>query len=165
MNAMKQHCYLANVWLTWLGLPLLAVMMGIYVGWMAGIFVLVVGVFAQVFYIRVFPSISRWLGYGSVDDETALPPAENKSVQKVTLYTANVCPFCPIVKQRLANLQRTMGFVVEEVDVTFRPGLIKARGFRSVPVIEAEGKYWVGNATTAQLVQFLGDLTPSVPLS
>ena len=154
---MKQQCYLVNVWFTWLGLPGLAVMMGLYVGWWAGVFVLVVGMFAQVLYIRIFPSISRWLGYGSVEDVAAVAPQKVKGITKVTLYTANVCPFCPIVKQRLGQLQREMGFVVEEVDVTFRPELIRARGFRSVPVIETEGRSWVGNATSAQLVAFLTD--------
>jgi len=157
MKAMKQQCYLVNVWFTWLGLPGLAVMMGLYVGWWAGVFVLVVGMFAQVLYIRIFPSISRWLGYGSVEDVAAVAPQKVKGITKVTLYTANVCPFCPIVKQRLGQLQREMGFVVEEVDVTFRPELIRARGFRSVPVIETEGRSWVGNATSAQLVAFLTD--------
>ncbi len=156
MKEMKQQCYLVNVWFTWLGLPLLAVAMGMYAGWWAGVFVLAVGIFAQVLYIRIFPSVSRWLGYGSVEDEPAVAPHKGNGVTKVTLYTANVCPFCPIVRQRLANIQREMGFVVEEVDVTFRPELIKAKGFRSVPVIEANGKYWVGNATSAQLVEFLG---------
>ncbi len=156
MSAMKQQCYLVNVWFTWLGLPALAIMMGLYVGWWAGVFVLIVGIIAQVLYIRLFPRFSRWLGYGSVEDHPAIAPAGATAVTKVMLYTANVCPFCPIVRQRLADLERTMGFVVEEVDVTFRPDLIKAKGFRSVPVIEADGRYWAGNATTAQLMQFLG---------
>jgi glutaredoxin len=155
MNAMKQQCYLVNVWFTWLGLPALAIMMGLYAGWWAGVFVLVVGIFAQALYIRIFPSVSHLLGYGSVEDEAAVAPQKVNGITKVMLYTANVCPFCPIVKQRLGQLQREMGLVVEEVDVTFRPELIRAKGFRSVPVIEAGGKYWVGNATSAQLVAFL----------
>ena len=156
MKEMKQQCYLVNVWLTWLGLPLLAVAMGIYVGWWAVIFILAAGIFAQFLYLRIFPRVSRWLGYGSVEDQTAVPPPGAKTVTKITLYTANVCPFCPIVRQRLTDLQKKMNFVMEEVDVTFRPELVKAKGFRSVPVIEANGRYWVGNATTAQLVKFLG---------
>lgn len=156
MNEMKQQCYLVNVWLTWLGIPLMALMMGLFVGWWAGVFVLAVGILAQPLYIRIFPSVSRWLGYGSVEDEAAVVPQKSTGIAKVTLYTANVCPFCPIVKQRLAALQHEMGFSVEEVDVTFRPELVKSKGFRSVPVIETGGRYWVGNATTAQLVAFLG---------
>jgi glutaredoxin len=155
MKEMKQQCFLINVWLTWLGVPLLAIAMGIYQTWWVGIFVLIVGVFAQVLYIRIFPCVSRWLGYGSVEDVTAVSPPQGKGVAKVTLYTANVCPFCPIVRQRLAELQRAMGFTFEEVDVTFRPEIVRAKGFRSVPVIEVDGRYWVGNATSAQLVAFL----------
>jgi glutaredoxin len=155
MNTMKQQCYLANVWVTWLGLPLLAIAMGVYIGWWAGVFVLICGVFAQVAYIRIFPRVSQWLGYGSVEDEKAAVRAEGKNLSKVTLYTANICPFCPIVKERLSKLQKEMNFALEEVDITFRPEIIKAKGFRSVPVIEADGRYWVGNATTAQLVTFL----------
>jgi len=41
------------------------------------------------------------------------------------------------------------------VDITFKPNLIKEKGFRSVPVIEIDGKYWSGNATSAQLLSFL----------
>ncbi len=44
---------------------------------------------------------------------------------------------------------------LEEVDITFWPEIVKAKGFRSVPVVEADGRYWVGNATTAQLVEFV----------
>lgn len=158
MNAMKQQCYLVNVWFTWLGVPALAILVGINIGWLAGVFVLIAGIFAQTLYVKVFPRMSRWLGYGSVEDVAApAPPADAATVTKVTLYTANVCPFCPIIRQRLADLERTMGFVLNEVDVTFRPELIRAKGFRSVPVIEADGRYWVGNATTAQLVQLLAN--------
>ena len=71
------------------------------------------------------------------------------------LYTANLCPFCPIIRQRLAALRATLAFDLEEVDVTFRPGLVMRKGLRSVPVLEAGGRYLVGNATTAELLAFL----------
>jgi glutaredoxin len=74
---------------------------------------------------------------------------------RVTLYTANVCPFCPIVKRRLTELQRHSPFDLDEVDVTFRPEIVRAKGLRSVPVIEANGRLLVGNATSAQIVDFL----------
>jgi len=73
----------------------------------------------------------------------------------VTLYTANVCPFCPIIKRRLAELQRHNRFEIEEVDVTFRPEIIRAKGLRSVPVLEANGRLLVGNATSARIAEFL----------
>lgn len=155
MKPMKQQCYLYNVWFTWLGIPAIAVLMGIVAGWWAVPFILLVGVFAQIIYIRVFPKVSRWIGYGSVQDVPAVPPKQTPAVSKVTLYTANVCPFCPIVRQRLTDLQRDLGFDLSEVDVTFQPGLIREKGIRSVPVLETEGRLWIGNATTAQLISFL----------
>lgn len=152
---MKQECNLGMVWLTWLGLPALAIVMGVIQGWWAAVFILFVGVFAQVIYIKVFPRISRWLGYGSVDDVAIEPTQKIKTSSIVTLYTANVCPFCPIVKQRLNELQSNLGFKLNEVDITFKPNLIKEKGFRAVPVIEVDGEYWVENATSAQLFSFL----------
>jgi glutaredoxin len=152
---MDQRCHIAAVWLTWFGLPLLAVVVGLRVGVVAALVVLGVGIVAQVAYLRWFPYISRWMGYGSVADT----PAESLSiawqVPRVTLYTANVCPFCPIIKRRLAELQRQMRIDVEEVDVTFRPEIIRAKGLRSVPVLEANGRQLVGNATSAQIAEFL----------
>lgn len=155
MKPMKQQCYLYNVWFTWLGIPAIAILMGLLAGWWASPFILFVGVFAQVVYVRVFPKISRWLGYGSVEDEAAEPPNQSPAGSKVLLYTANVCPFCPIVRQRLVALQHTLGFELSEVDITFQQGLMREKGIRSVPVIEAGGRLWIGNATTAQLVSFL----------
>ena len=143
------------VWLTWLGIPALAIGMGAKQGWWAAVFILIVGVFAQIFYIKLFPRISKWLGYGSVEDVAIEPTPKIKVSSIVTLYTANVCPFCPIVKQRLIELQSNLDFKLNEVDITFKPNLIKEKGFRSVPVIEMDGEYWIGNATSAQLLSFL----------
>ncbi len=155
MKQMKQECPLINVWLTWIGVPALAIAMGMLTYWWAGGFVLVAGVFAQFYYVRMFPRISRLLGYGSVENVKASAPAESRVTAKVILYTANVCPFCPIVKKRLAELQRELKFELEEKDITFRQDIVREKGLRSVPVVETDGRYWVGNATTAQLVEFL----------
>jgi glutaredoxin len=153
---MEQRCYLAAVWLTWLGLPLLAIVVGVRVGWAAAGAVLLIGVVGQILYVRWFPHISRWMGYGSVADvPSGLPPMPEGQLQRVRLYTANVCPFCPILKRRLAELQRHGPFELEEIDVTFRPDVIRAKGLRSVPVVEANGRLLVGNATSAQLADFL----------
>jgi glutaredoxin len=152
---LKQECNLGMIWLTWLGLPALAFVMGIIQGWPAAVFILIVGVLAQIIYIKVFPKVSRWLGYGSVEDVAVDSTQKIKVPSKVMLYTANVCPFCPIVKQRLIELQRNLEFQLEEVDITFKPNLIKEKGFRSVPVIEKDGEYLIGNATSAQLLTFL----------
>ena len=155
MEPMKQQCYLYNVWFTWLGIPAIAILMGLFAGWWASPFILLVGVFTQIIYIKVFPKVSRWIGYGPVEDVAAEPPTQLAAASKVTLYTANVCPFCPIVRQRLVALQPTLRFELSEVDITFQPGLVRERGIRSVPVIETDGRLWIGNATTSQLVSFL----------
>jgi glutaredoxin len=152
---MEQRCHLAAVWLTWLGLPLLAVVVGFRVGPIAGLGVLSAGFLAQVLYLCFFPHISRWLGYGSVADVPAPEMPRGTPLPSVTLYTASVCPFCPIVRQRLDDLQRDHPFEVDEVDVTFRPEVIRAVGIRSVPVLESEGRLLVGNATSAQIAAFL----------
>ncbi len=155
MEPMKQQCYLYNVWFTWLGIPGLAIFAGIAVGWWASPGVLLAGIFAQVAYVRIFPRISKYLGYGSVEDEAVDLPGKSQAILKVTLYTANVCPFCPIVRRRLLELQRPLKFDFSEVDVTFHTNLIRQKGIRSVPVVETDGRLWVGNATTAQLLSFL----------
>lgn len=152
---MKQHCTLVNVWLTWLGLPLLALAVGWVAGWPAGLLVLAAGVGAELVYLRVFPSISRGLGYGSVADEQAAIGEGAPAPPEVILYTANVCPFCPIVRRRLQALQGDLGFELREIDVTFQPGLARAKGLSSVPVVEAGGRLLRGNATSAALAGFL----------
>lgn len=152
---MEQRCHLGMVWLTWLGLPSLAAVVGYRTGVVAGLFVLAVGVVAQVLYVRWFPHISSLVGYGSVKDTPAPEGAPATPLPRVTLYTANVCPFCPIVRQRLAALQRRAPLEIEEVDVTFRPEIARAKRLRSVPVLEADGRLLVGNATSLQILEFL----------
>lgn len=152
---MEQRCHLGAVWLTWVGLPLLAVVVWLRVGAAAALAALGIGIVGQVLYLRWFPAMSKWMGYGSVADSPAGVAAIPARVPRVTLYTANVCPFCPIIKQRLAALQRQYGFDVDEVDVTFRPDLISARKLRSVPALEVNGRVLVGNATSAQIAEFL----------
>lgn len=152
---MEQRCHLGMVWLTWLGLPLLAIVVGLRAGVVAGLAILMVGIVAQMLYVRWFPRISPWLGYGSVADTAPEPIPATTHLPRVTLYTANVCPFCPIVKGRLKALQRERQFEIEEIDVTFRPEIIRAKGLRSVPVLEADGKLLVGNATSARIAEFL----------
>jgi glutaredoxin len=152
---MEQRCHLSMVWLTWVGLPLLAVLVGLRAGVAAGGLVLAVGIVGQVLYVRWFPGISRFMGYGSVADTPAGADPTPATVPRVTLYTANVCPFCPIIRRRLADLQRQRRFEVREIDVTFRPDIVQAKGLRSVPVLEANGRLLVGNATSAQISAFL----------
>lgn len=103
-------------------------------------------------YIRGFPQISRFMGYGSVADAPA--QAANASVD-VTLYTALGCPFCPIVQRRLHELQPKVGFRLREVDVTARPDLLTRKGIWSVPVVEVGASRLVGHATSAQLADLI----------
>lgn len=111
---------------------------------------------AQILYVRYFPYLSNVMGYGSVEDVQAAPVEDQvATASKVILYTANVCPFCPIVRERLLRLEDSLGFRLEEVDLTFQPHVVQEKGFRSVPVIEYEGRFWFGNATSAELVGFL----------
>jgi glutaredoxin len=156
---MEQRCYLGAVWLTWIGLPLLAVVVGLRVGVVTAVVVLAIGIAGQVLYLRWFPRMSPWMGYGSVADTPADVNAIPARVPRVTLYTANVCPFCPIIKRRLAALQQLSPFEIEEVDVTFRPEIIRAKRLRSVPVLEVNGQLLVGNATSAQIAGFLRTAT------
>ena len=152
---MEQRCHLGMIWLTWIGLPLLTVVVWLRVGAVPAVAALGIGIVGQVLYLRWFPGMSRWLGYGSVADSPANVAAIPTQLFRVTLYTASVCPFCPIVTQRLAALQRHYHFEVDEVDVTFRPDIIRARKLRSVPVLEVNGRMLVGNATSAQIAEFL----------
>lgn len=152
---MEQRCHLSMVWLTWVGLPLLATIVGFRIGVAGGVAVLAVGVVSQLLYVRWFPHISRLMGYGSVTDTPAAAVANSGTPLEVTLYTANVCPFCPIIRRRLAELQRQSAFEVREIDITFRPEIVRAKRLRSVPVLEANGQLLVGNATSAQMAAFL----------
>jgi glutaredoxin len=161
---LAQRCHLSMVWLTWVGLPLLAVLAAvrlaattgrIWVGVISGIFLLAVGAAGQALYVRWFPRLSTAMGYGSVADVPEDKAPVKAALPAVTLYTASVCPFCPIVRRRLDDLQRRYGFEVREVDVTFRPQIVRAKGLRSVPVLEAGGLLLSGNATSAQIVEFL----------
>ena len=154
--AMKQQCNLAAIYLNWLlraggiGYLLWTHHYGFAIAW------LLMLPFALWTYIRVFPSISRAMGYGKVDDQ---PPQDapapeltrNNTAITVTLYTGLGCPFCPIVEKRLLALREGMNFKIEKIDVTLRPDLLASKGIRAVPVIECGERRIQGNATTDQL--------------
>jgi glutaredoxin len=160
----EQQCTITSIWLTWLLIPVLAIFMGWRAGWPTGVVMAVVGVLFQMWYVRIFPRVSRAIGYGSVEDRA--PDAGSSipaDVPLVTIYTASACPFCPIVKRRLSDLQQQQHrFDVREIDVTFRPELVRAKGIRSIPVVEVNGRTLVGNATSAQLADFLRNSTTAV---
>ncbi len=104
-------------------------------------------------YVRYFPSVSRYLGYGSVVDAPAQTLGETRCT--VTFYTGVGCPFCPLVRSRLLDLQVKMKFTLKEIDVTLKPDLLIAKGIRALPVVEVGSTQWVGNATSLQLADFI----------
>ncbi|MCL4814300.1 MAG: hypothetical protein KJ061_17565 [Vicinamibacteraceae bacterium] len=139
-------------------MSLLALVVWWRLGVLSGLGVLIVGIVAQVAYVRWFRHVSGWMGYGSVADTPADAAMVPTGPTRVTFYTASACPFCPIVRRRLADLQRQGQLEVEEIEVTFRPDVVRAKGIRSVPVLESGGRFLVGNATSAQIAAFLGDV-------
>jgi len=155
----KQQCYLAMIYLNWIvlaGVLGFFIFKGFYVLALAWLALLPLAMWA---YIRVFPSLSQFMGYGRVDDQ----PAQRlgRVPTKVTLYTALGCPFCPVVKRRLMALREQMEFSLEEVDVTLDPGLLIAKGIRAVPVVEAGDRRLAGNATSEQLAELISGTAPS----
>lgn len=105
-------------------------------------------------YLRFFPQLSKWRGYGRLDD--AVPASVSRSPVAVTFYSLLGCPFCPIVERRLKTLQRQMDFVLQTVDLTLKPQISEEKNIRSVPVVEVGKVRLVGNATTEQLAQLIG---------
>ncbi|MFQ5340927.1 MAG: glutaredoxin family protein [Anaerolineae bacterium] len=149
MKLLKQQCPMVWIYFSWAlylaGLAFFSLQRD-YVVALTWLVVLPIGVWA---YVRVFPAVSRYLGYGRIDDQPA--SMVDRIPAKVTLYTALGCPFCPVVKRRLLDLQAEMGFDLDVVDVTLKPDLLLAKGIRAVPVVEAGAEQLVGHATSQQL--------------
>ena len=153
MTTLKQHCSAYGF--------LLFVLVGV------GVFILLLTVtniigglvwlvlwptFLWVF-LRFFPAIALFIGYGLVDD--VQPAAQRPTPTSVRLYTNLACPFCPLVKSRLRALQAQMDFELEIVDVSLRPDVLISKGIMSVPVVEVGQDRLVGNATSQQLAQLI----------
>jgi glutaredoxin len=150
---MKQQCHISFVYGSWLILTcgvVFYLVRGNYL--QAVVWLLFVALFLWL-YVRYFPSLSRYMGYGSVDDVAATQVAP--APVNVTFYTGIGCPFCPIVKRRLLDLKSRMSFELKEVDVTFKPELLISKGIRALPVIEIGGAFRVGNGTSQELAQFI----------
>ncbi len=150
---MKQQCHISFVYGSWLILFcgfLFHLIRGDIL--QAVLWVCFVAFFLWL-YVRYFPSLSRYMGYGSVADQPAkdIQPSNTR----VVLYTGLGCPFCPLVKTRLNELRPKMGFELSETDVTLQPNLLIAKGIRALPVVEVGGARWVGNATSQQLASFI----------
>jgi len=150
---MKQQCHVLFIYASWLillcGLIFFLIQGNLL---QAVLWVLFIALFLWL-YIRYFPSVSRFMGYGSVADQPATQIHPSKT--KVTLYTGLGCPFCPLVKTRLNELQSRIGFELIEKDVTLKPDLLIAKGIRALPVVEVGKASWVGNATSEQLATFI----------
>jgi glutaredoxin len=149
MKLLPQKCSLILLYLTWIlyiGGIIYFTINNQYLTALAWLIIIPLGLWIN---IRLFPNISKYLGYGSVEDV----PADGKSygAREVILYTSLGCPFCPIVEKRLRALSEETGFKFTIIDVTFRPKVISSKGIKSVPVVEADGRRIVGNATTSEL--------------
>jgi glutaredoxin len=151
---MEQRCTILNLYLNWL----------LYLG--GATFFLVTGRYllffvwafgtplVQVAYVRLFPRLSKVLGYGSVTDVAATTAAP--APVSVTLYTAAGCPFCPIIEARLEALKNAMGFTLTKIDVTMRPDLLTAKKIKAVPVVEVGTVLRTGNLTSQELAALIG---------
>jgi glutaredoxin len=153
MKLLKQQCPVPMLFLNWaayIGGVIFWVLQKDYAAALAWLALIPLGWWA---YIRVFPAISRYVGYGSIEDRPAIEVS--RAAVKVVHYTAQGCPFCPVVKRRLLALQEKMAFDLEEVDVTLRPALLIAKGIRAVPVVEVGEQRLIGHATSEQLAALI----------
>jgi len=157
----KQQCYLAMIYLNWIvlvgGLCFL-ILKGSYALALVWLVLVPLAMWA---YVRIFPSISSFMGYGRIEDQPA--PRLTRIPAQVTLYTALGCPFCPVVKRRLMALREQMEFSLQEVDVTLKAGVLIAKGIRAVPVVEAGDRRLAGSVTSEQLAELISRTTPSQP--
>jgi thiol-disulfide isomerase/thioredoxin len=158
----QQQCNVMGLILSWVGYLAGLVVFGYERHWVAGLVWLLLVPCVRWILFRYFPSISRFLGYGRVDDK--LPATVTQAHVVVTFYGFFSCPFCPIVWQRLEALQKEMDFTLEKIDVTFKPQILISKHIAAVPVVEVGKDRVVGNATTEQLAALIGfGLTRTAP--
>lgn len=151
---MKQQCHMSMIYFTWVfylgGLAYLLwrAMWPMTIAWLVCIPLF------EWLYIRQFRGLSQFLGYGRIVDQPAAAAASSQA--DVTFYTALGCPFCPLMEQRLDELQQESGFTLHKIDVTLRPDLLMSKGIRSVPAIETGGKVLFGLITKKDLAAAIG---------
>ena len=150
---LPQRCAIVFVYLQWLIVAVAVVVLAVERLWLGVIVGLVAAPAAIYGYVRVFPRISRAMGYGSVADVAADPTTWAPG--RVVLYTGVGCPFCPIMEKRLRALQSSMGFELEVIDVTARPDLVGRKRIGSVPMLEVDGRRHSGCMTSQQLATFI----------
>jgi glutaredoxin len=157
---LPQRCYLAVLYLNWVlyfGVAIALALRGSYA--FLGVWLIAAPVFMYA-YVRLFPRMSPAMGYGSVVDAPAAHTP--RTPVRVTMYSGLGCPFCPLMERRLRALQQDMGFELDVVDVTARPGLIRGAAIRSVPTIEVDGRRHAGCITSQELaVLITGDAADS----
>jgi thiol-disulfide isomerase/thioredoxin len=157
----QQQCSVLGLALSWATYLAGLAFLGYERNWAGALIWLVLVASIRLALFRYFPSVSRFLGYGRVDDK--LPAHVNRAPVAVTFYSFFSCPFCPIVLQRLEALQKKMDFTLEKIDVTFSPQILMRKQIQSVPVVEVYGNRVVGNATTEELAGLIGFAQPLEP--
>lgn len=159
----EQQCSVLGLALSWLGYVAGLLYFAYERNWVGGALFLVLVPCLRWTLFHFFPSVSRFLGYGRVDDQ--ISESTNVARVAVTFYSFFSCPFCPIVLRRLEALQQVMDFTLERIDLTLKPQMVVSKGIRSVPVVEVGGKRLVGNLTTAQLAEFISPPRTTMPLA
>ena len=149
----EQRCSVLGLALGWLGYFGIVLYFVYQRSWVVGSISVVLVPCVRWALFHYFPSVSRFLGYGTVDDQAA--ESAGTARVAVTFYSFFSCPFCPIVLRRLEELQKVMEFTLEKVDLTLQPQVLVSKGIRSVPVVEVGGRQLIGNLTTAQLAEFI----------
>lgn len=160
--AMKeQQCSVIGLVLSWIVFIAGLIYLAYERRWLGGLMWLVIVPSMRFVLFRYFPSLSRFLGYGRIDDK--IPFRVGDARVAVTFYGFFSCPFCPIVLKRLETLQREMNFTLQKIDVTLKPRILISKQIRSVPVVEVGGRRLVGNATSEELAALIGSAQPIHP--
>jgi glutaredoxin len=157
----QQQCSVFGLVFSWIVYLAGLIFLGYERHWVGGLLWLVLVPIVRLALFGYFPNISRFLGYGRVDDE--LPAHVIKTRVAVTIYSFFSCPFCPIVLHRLEALQKDMDFSLEKIDVTFKPEILMRKHILTVPVVEVGSNRLVGNATTEELARLVGLAQPLQP--
>jgi hypothetical protein len=153
-TAKKQQCNVTGLILSWVAYLAVLGFLAQERHWAGGLAWLILVPCVRWVLFRYFPTISRFLGYGRVDD--VLPSTVRPARVAVTFYSFFSCPFCPIVWQRLEALQKEMDFTLQKIDVTLKPQILMSKGISAVPVVEVGEDRLVGNATSEQLAKLIG---------
>jgi glutaredoxin len=158
-----QQCSTYSLAFSWIGYVVGFVVLAYLRHWVSAALWLVAVPCVRWALFHNFPSVSRFLGYGRIEDK--FPATVGKAPVTVIFYTFFSCPFCPIVLERLKGLQKQMDFTLETIDLTLKPQLVMSKGFRSVPVVEVGNDRLIGNSTSEQLAELISLAQPAKPLA